>query len=140
MSRTIRLLLFSLMALSGCVAVSTRMVGPDTAVITASNNEASAAESRRSALAAAARMAREHGFEYFGVTAASEGGARSFAYLPTQIPDLSGAGVTPDGRVTADASRSEVRTELTVRFLHASDLPAGKDGIYSVSDLLASRH
>jgi hypothetical protein len=139
MFKNIGLLLCSSIVLSGCVAVSTRMVGTDTAVVSASNNEASVAESRSAALAAAAKMARKLGYEYFGVTHASEGGAGSFTYLAAQVPDLSGASVNPQGRISADAVRSEVRTELTVRFLHPTDLPEKRDGIYSVSDFLVEK-
>lgn len=141
MPKPLCLLLLAL--LTGCTAASTHLVSANTAVINASDSEGSTANVQRKALKTAALAARAHGYEYFGIVDRRDGMHASTNYMPGMI----GAGCSPQpcaggGTVGLASDLKTMRgaeTEITVRFLHANELPANRDGIYPVAAVLASQ-
>jgi hypothetical protein len=132
MLRTTGLLLGSLIGVVGCAAVSAKMVSPDTALISASDYEASVPQARKAALVAAAKMARQRGYEYFSVVAARDTAGMDWRY--SSAGPISFNHRSPSGGPVVEAGQ-----DLMVRFLHASKLPAERDSVYSVAAVLAGR-
>ena len=141
MLRPLYLLLF--VSLAGCTAASTHVLSADTAVINASDSEGSVANVQRKALKTAALAARARGYEYFGIVDSRKGMLVGSNYMPGMI----GIGCSPapcaGGGTIGFAgdlkSMSGAATQITVHFLHASELPTNRSGIYPVAAVLAGR-
>jgi hypothetical protein len=130
MSKTVGLLL--MLSLSGCTYASTKMLNADTALISASDSEGSAKAVHQKALVTAAREAKERGYEYFAIVALNDGPQSSYELMRGSIVDNTRS---PNGGW--EASFSGATSNLTVRFLHANQLPASRDGIYETGAVLA---
>jgi len=132
MTRTAAVLLGSTLILSACTAVSVKWVGADTALISASDDEASVPQAHSAALVAAAKLARQQGYEYFKVLRTRSSEATEWQYTP--------AGPIGSGNASSiDHPISHAGQDLEVRFLHAHDLPSDMDGVVSVAAVLADR-
>ena len=137
------LCLLFMASLAGCTAASTHLVSANTAIIKASDSEGSAANVQRKAVKTAALAARARGYEYFGIVDSRTGIHASSNYMPGMI----GIGCSPQpcagggtvGVASDVGTMNGAATELTVRFLHASELPTDRVGIYSVAAVLARR-
>jgi hypothetical protein len=130
MSKAVSLSL--LLSLSGCTYASTEMLSTDTALISASDSEGSAKAVRSKALVTAARQARQRGYEYFAVVALKEGWQSNDQAMRDSIVSH-----TTSQHGSWDAPFRSATTDLTVRFLHASELPQNRAGIYETSAVLA---
>jgi hypothetical protein len=130
MSRTVLSLALAL-ALAGCTTASTTMLSQNTALIEAKDlNTGSRSEVRKKALLTAAQTAQAQGYEYFGVVSLEERSSQGWITTSGRM-GLGGGGLAP-----AIPTR-DLYADMTVRFLHASELPADRDGIYQTSALLA---
>ena len=132
MPRTIGLLLCFSEALAGCTAVSTKMVSADTALISASDDEASVPEAHKAAILVAAKIARKRGYEYFRIIDERDTDGTEWQY--------SHAGPIGSGNPgSAGTTISRTGQDLTVRFLHRNELTANRTAIYPVAAVLAGR-
>ena len=125
--------LFAL-ALAGCTTASTTMLSENTAQVVAKDlNTGSRTEVRKKALLTAAQTAKARGYEYFGVV--------SFELKSRQewIQKSGRMGLGGGGLAEPIPSR-DLWADMTVRFLHAKELPTDSDGIYRASDILAQKN
>ncbi len=130
MSKSVSLLL--LLSLSGCTYASTKTLSTDTALISASDSEGSAKSVRDKALVTAARQASKRGYEYFAVVALNDGRQSNYESMRGSIVEH-----TSSAHGGWGAPFSSATADLTVRFLHPSELPQNRDGIYETSVVLA---
>lgn len=130
----IRAVFLSAIALSGCTTASTTMLTPNTAQITAEDlSTGSRSAVRNRALLTAAQTAHAQGFEYFAVTSLEEKSRQDWFTTSGQM-GLGGGG--PPVHIPS----RDLWAEMSVRFLHANELPADRDGIYQASAILARRN
>lgn len=126
-----RAVLFLAFALTGCTTASTTMLSENTAHIAAKDlNSGSRAEVRKKALLAAAQTAQARGYEYFGVVSLEERSSQEWIQRSGRI-GLGGGGLAEP------IPTRDLYADMTVCFLHASELPVDLDGIYRTSAILA---
>ena len=129
----IRAVLLSAIALSGCTTASTTMLSANSAQITAKDlSTGSRSAVRKRALLTAAQTAQAQGFEYFAVTSLEEKSSQD--WFTTSGRMGMGGGGPPVSIPTRD-----LWADVSIRFLHAHELPADRDGIYQASAILAQR-
>lgn len=115
--------------LAGCTTASTMMLSANTAQVSAKDlNTGSRFQVRKKALMTAALEAQARGYEYFGVVSLNE---RSTQDSLSTHSARSG----PGGEMGMGVPIRDLYADVTVRFLHASDLPADRDGIYSAVEV-----
>ena len=129
MTRVAILLAF---ALTGCTTASTTMLSENTALINAQDlSTGSRAAVRQKALIAAARTAQARGYDYFGIVQLSEKSSQNWV----EGGHSAQSGGNPGTAVSIPTL--DLNADMKVRFLHANELPADRDGIYQASDILA---
>ncbi len=131
MTRAALLLAF---ALTGCTTASTTMLSENTAQVVAKDlNTGSRSEVRKKALLAAAQTAQARGYEYFGVVSFEEKSRQDWIQKSGRL------GLGGGGLAEPIPSR-DLWADMTVRFLHANELPNDRNGIYRASNILAPQN
>ena len=129
----IRAVLLLAFALAGCTTASTTMLNENTAQITAKDlSSGSRSAVRKKVLLTAAQTARARGFEYFGVVSLEEKSSQEWIRTSGRM------GLGGGGLAQSIPSR-DLEADMTVRFLHANELPADRNGIYQASAILAQQ-
>ena len=129
----IRAVLLLAFALAGCTTASTTMLSENTAQITAKDlSTGSRSAVRKRALLTAAQTAQARNFEYFKVVSLEEKSRQDWITTSGRM-GLGGGGPAPS------IPSRDLWAEMSVRFLHANELPASREGIYQASTILAQQ-
>jgi len=129
----IKAVLLFAFALAGCTTASTTMLSENTAKITAKDlNTGSRSAVRKRALLTAAQTAQARGFEYFEVVSLEEKSSQEWITTSGRM------GLGGGGPAEPIPSR-DLWADMSVRFLHASELPPNRDGIYRAYAILAQQ-
>lgn len=117
-------------AVSGCTTASTRMLGEDTALISARDlSTDSPSAVRKKALVTAAKLARASGYDYFGVVSRNDA-------VKLNVGEMASGPIGERGATFYGIPVRDIGTDLTVRFLREDQLPGNRDGIYAASAIL----
>lgn len=144
--------LIGLAIVAACTTASTTMLNDNAALISAHDlGWGSASDVRKKVLVTAAQMAQARGYEYFAIVGAEDASKSGIVYLPGQsTTNTYGSaycsGYWCSGNATSTTSGTaphyvpyvQLGADVTVRFLHGSDLPEDKSGIYESAAILSS--